>query len=105
MKKEEIIARYHNIPIGKTNLNKDIFVNEIKDEEDLTAFLYNMYGPRDESLTHDGLLFLKDYYGLDKVAELILKEKRKGIDYHFENNEDIISWLEKSSQDDYSENN
>ncbi len=95
MRKEEIIKKYRNIPIGKDNLNRDIFADEIINEENLKDFIYNMYGSGDESLTEKGLEFLKEYYGLDKIADMILAEKEKGLDYHFKSKEDIIAWLNK----------
>ena len=57
MKKEEIFQKYQNIPIDKTNLNKDIFADRIVNEDDLKHFLYNIYGPKDQSLTKAGLDF------------------------------------------------
>jgi hypothetical protein len=95
MTKEEIISKFKDVPIGKDNLNRNVFANRILDESGLKHFLYNMYGPGDESITKEGLEFLKEYYGLDKIAEMILAEKEKGVDYHFENKEAIIDWLSK----------
>jgi len=37
------------------------------------------------SLTDDKLRFLDEYYGLDKVADMILQRIKEGIDYKYKN--------------------
>lgn len=93
MDKNKILEKYRNVPIGKDNLNRDIFSNEISKKEDLMIFLYNVYGPQDESLTKEGLKFLEEFYGLDEVAEFVLEGRTNGLDYCFENKKDVLSWL------------
>ncbi|MDQ5952302.1 MAG: hypothetical protein QG626_429 [Patescibacteria group bacterium] len=95
MVNESILSKYKTIPIGKNNLDRDIFIERIDNESELKFFLYSVYGPRDESLTRAGLDFIKEFYGLDKVANIILDEKKHGVDYHFTDKKEIIEWLHK----------
>lgn len=95
MNKEKIIEKYRNKILGRDNLNREIHINRLLNGQDLRHFLYNMYGSGDESLTGDGLNFLKEYYGLDKIAAVIMEEKSAGIDYEFKHEREIYEWLEQ----------
>jgi len=95
MAKQEIIQKYKGKIIGRDNLNRAIFVDRIANENGLKHFLYNVYGPQDVSPTMVGLDFLDEYYGLNRIFEIIMEEKNAGVDYAFTTKSEVADWLRK----------
>lgn len=82
---------------GGRDLNK--YRQDLKRSNQKLKFtLYNIYSTQDELLNRNGLKFLEEYYGLDFVSNLILEEKKEGIDYEFENKSEVLNWLKKSCE-------
>lgn len=92
---KDIVKKYKDKIIGRTNLNKELYVDEISDENLLKNFLYDMYDSGHKSLTKEGFEFLKEYYGLEEIAKLIFQEKDKGINYDFTSSNEVFTWLGK----------
>ena len=97
MDKQEIIKKYTGKALGKTCYkipNDNIYIDYLIKTDWLLHFLYDM-DCGENVLTEDGLNFLKEYYGLNKVADMIIKDIKNGVDFKFEKKEDIIKWLER----------
>lgn len=71
-----------------------IYIEDLSNVENLKNFLYDM-NIMEFYLTTDGLNFLSEYYGIDGVAKIILKEIEEGIDYKYRKIEDIIAWIKR----------
>jgi len=92
-KKRAIIKKYKGKVLAQDYRGKIIDVKCLSDDKHFISFVYEL--DSDEStLTQQGLKFLKEYYGFDKIAQMILKEVRGGSDLRFSSKEEMIEWME-----------
>jgi len=96
--KEEIIKNFDNKVLGKTTYSVDhnFMASELATPDKLIGFLYEV-NTHEAALTKDGLDFLDEFYGLEKVADMIIDEIMRGGDFKFNENEkgEIINWLKR----------
>lgn len=59
-----------------------------------------MLNTHELSLSEDGLNFLKEFYTLDKVINIIMNAIKDGIDFKYTEREDIRAWLERKGDVD-----
>lgn len=72
--------------------NKKVLIKDVDDESKLLGLLYKL-DTQEVSLTKNGLNYLTNHYGLDKIANMILKEIENGVDYKYTEKEQIKQWL------------
>ncbi|MBU1682638.1 hypothetical protein KJ742_01700 [Patescibacteria group bacterium] len=97
MNKQEIIKKYKGKVLGEACYkiqNDKIYVDYLVKTDWLLHFLYDM-DCGENVLTEDGLNFLKEYYGLNAIADMIIKDIEDGVDFKFQKKEDITDWLER----------
>ena len=94
----ELIEKYKGKVLGETCYackNDKIFADQFISRSGLLFFLHEL-DCRESVLTKDGLGFLREYYGLDAVADMVIEKIKDGVKYRFSENEkdEIIAWLE-----------
>ena len=99
MLKQNLLKKYKGKPLAKTcykTVQDTFFTDTFADPEKLLYFLYEM-DCGENILTEEGLAFLEEYYTLEQVADMIIAEIKKGIDYKFTETEKdkIILWLKE----------
>jgi len=67
----------------------NLYIEDFIEHEKLIGFLHELVD-YETALTKSGFKFLEEYYGLDKIAEILLKENPN---YPYDNKEEIIDWL------------
>lgn len=95
MKSKTSIEKYRNKILARSNYSTAKpydYVKDFIDEENLLYILYEV-NCTEATLTSEGLDFLKEYYGLEYVAELIKKDIEEGVDFSWKLKDDIINWL------------
>lgn len=95
---QAIVETYRGKTLGQTDYTGHDYkftVDDFTDVSRLRQFLYDL-DTFEVSLTPEGLQFLDEYYGLDAVVEMILKENRENHDqFKFKKREEILSWLNR----------
>lgn len=97
IKKEKIIGKYKGKLLGVCNYREkggDFYVADFLDRTSLIDFLYELES-HESTLTEFGYSFLEEYYGFDKIADMLLEENP---DYPFNNKEDLIKWLRSARE-------
>jgi len=96
--KKEIISKYSGKTLGETTYSIDykFYASELSKPDGLLGFLYEV-NTHEAMLTEEGLNFLREYYGLNKVADFVIVEIRNGVDFKFSANDKsgIIAWIER----------
>lgn len=91
--KDSIIEKYQGKILAKPNYtNKYIYtVKDFSNKEGLLHFFYE-YDTHEADLRKHGYDFLKEYYGLEKIADIILEESKEN---------DLLRGLTKAELIDY----
>lgn len=75
---------------------KDLFEKDLQTKEDILFLLYDV-DIGEYQLTHAGYLFLEKEHGIEKIAQWILEDIEKGVDFKWRTKEDIIKWLKEEA--------
>lgn len=96
IKEQDIVKKYENKLLGTCDYKKDgnFYLQNFQDKKQLVDFLYGLE-EHENSLTKSGFRFLQEYYGLDAIAEMLLKENPK---YPYDNKKEIIEWLNTKNE-------
>ena len=99
MSKEKILSKYKDKTLAVESFgdNRKKFVSDFANIDGVLYELQQL-NTHELSLTDDGLRFLDEYYGLDKVADMILQRIKEGIDYKYKNREDLVIWLKNRGE-------
>lgn len=97
----DIIDKYNDkvLAVESFGENEKVYVQKFLDEDNLIHYLY-MLNTHELSLREDGLNFLKEFYTLDKVIDIIMDAIKDGIDFKYIDREDIRAWLERKGEID-----
>jgi len=90
MNKKEVLKKYFYKPAMKLNYGYGgyLYPDEIADFEMFTFFLHDM-NSTEIALSRDGFNFIKEYHGLDKVLNYIVKHE----DFNIKNKKSALEWL------------
>lgn len=94
MSKPDIISKYKDKPLGCWKMRgiNNIYSDQFLTEDEVAYFLGGILD-HDASLYLDGFSFLQEYYGLERVAELLID---KGAEEFKEwGKERVLKWLLK----------
>ena len=96
---KKIINKYKDKLLGICNYKSDeedgnFYVDEFTNRMELINFLHELKS-HENTLTRAGYAFLEEYYGLNKVAKMLLEEN---LEYPYDNKEDTIKWLESTKE-------
>ncbi len=94
MNKSEIIEKYSNLDLGGASYSGPgagpYLARQLADPEEARLIMWEIFG-HEGSLTKQGYLFLKEYYGLDSFA--VLMAEWGGFDDGYKTNTEILDWL------------
>lgn len=88
------IEKYKSRVLGKSNY-KDHYIwtlDDFMNKEKLLVFLYEL-DCNEASLSKAGFLFLKEFYGLKTIIEFIIEEIKEGVDYKYQTEKELLTWL------------
>jgi len=94
MDKEQVINKYQDkiLAIESFGSNREKHVDDFLNIDNLLYELYQL-NCHELSLTDDGLEFLNEYYGLNKIVDILLDRIKEGVDYKYQKREDLLNWL------------
>jgi hypothetical protein len=100
MNKQEILNRYKDTVVGDTHKNEQIYVNKLSSEDELIHTMYEFLS-REVDIYPKGILFLKEYWGYDNIADLIFKYEKDDGDFHqtYITKENLVNWLMKCEKE------
>lgn len=95
MSEHDVFDRYQHKPLAVQSHGdqKKIYAGDFSNRDKLLTRLYEL-NCHELTLTDDGLNFIKEYYTLHKVADMIRDEVKKGVDFKYSSQQEIIEWLE-----------
>lgn len=79
--------------------NGVIYIKDVLKKEELMSALYE-FDCQEISLSKEGVEFLENYYSLKNIADMVLEEIKKGVDYKYTEREKIIKWLQNRTGTD-----
>lgn len=88
MKNEEILKRYQGVLLGRMENNQKLFVENINSQHKLEQIMNSLLFDKTE-IYEEGINFLKEYWGLKRIVEIIF------------NTEDIINNKSFLSEHEY----
>ncbi|MFA6172017.1 MAG: hypothetical protein WC715_06245 [Patescibacteria group bacterium] len=99
MNKEAIFSKYKDkiLAVESFGNNRKKFVSDFSNIDGLLYELQQLNN-HELTLTDDGLRFLDEYYGLDKVVDMILERVKEGVDYKYKTREDLLKWLKNKGE-------
>jgi len=91
MEKKEIIKKYKDKTLGRANGEDSLYfyVEDFTDPEEAYLIFWQIWG-HESDLTKEGFDFLKEYYGLEELAEFF--SKKGGFD-ETKDKVSILNWL------------
>jgi hypothetical protein len=89
--KKDLVKKYQNSKLAKTVYDKNIFyeVENFLDTNELLYILYEVW-ESDAYLTPKGISFLEEYYGFNKIVDLIIND---GGELASKDKDQLLHWL------------
>lgn len=96
---KEIIDQYDGkvLAVESFGDNRKKFVSDFAGVDGLLYELQQL-NTHELSLTDNGLKFIDEYYGLDRVVDMLLESIEKGVDYKYKTREDLLAWLKNKGE-------
>lgn len=91
----KIKNEYRGLILGVDNLSRPLVFNKkFLDEGELIHLMYEL-NTGEVILTKNGLRFIKDYWGFEKVAKIIFKYENGEGDFvsNFSSEKELVEWL------------